>query len=239
MIFNSALYNPDLYGQNQKAKRPYNWVLINTKDENGKNRTVLLEVNPHKDNVEIVHGYFVNDKNLELIKKQAIREGDQILILPSEQSEEVGGLSFMDGHDDKLRFSLRQSYDDRLADWKKRNGFAPDEKPMDKPVRGQNESIGDFMVRMADYATDDEYRKARDQYKQEMDKWKGAPKASDYDLSVDLDGMAGKLTAIASAMLNQRSFDRQTIDGITDMVKTMLALGWGDRMTRGKIGNQQ
>lgn len=92
-IFNAALYNPDLYGQNQKTKRPYNWVLINTKDEEGKNRTVLLEVNPNKDNVEIVHWYFVNDKNLELIKKQAIREGDQILILPSEKSEEVGGLS--------------------------------------------------------------------------------------------------------------------------------------------------
>ena len=189
-------------------------------------------------------------------------------------------LQINSGESDK-KFSLRQSYDDRLSDWKKRNGLAPDEKPMDKPVRGQNESIGDFMVRMADYAknaalwktaprpsgyrealeqwkkdngipadefrpaiprkadyaTDDEYQKARDQYKQEMDKWKGAPKASDYDLSVDLDNMAGKLTAVRSAMLNQRSFDRQTIDGITDMVKTMLALGWGDRMTRGKIGN--
>lgn len=93
VIFKSALYNPDLYGQNQKKTRPYNWVLINTKDENGNNRTVLLEVNPNKDNVEIVHWHFVNDKNLGLIKKQAIREGDQVLILPSEQSEEVGGLS--------------------------------------------------------------------------------------------------------------------------------------------------
>ena len=93
IIFKSALYNPDLYGQNQKKTRPYNWVLINTKDEKGNNRTVLLEVNPNKDNVEIVHWHFVNDKNLGLIKKQAIREGDQVLILPSEQSEEVGGLS--------------------------------------------------------------------------------------------------------------------------------------------------
>lgn len=93
VIFKSALYNPDLYGQNQKKTRPYNWVLINTKDEEGNNRTILLEVNPNKDNVEIVHWHFVNDKNLGLIKKQAIREGDQVLILPSEQSEEVGGLS--------------------------------------------------------------------------------------------------------------------------------------------------
>ena len=92
-IFKSALYNADLYGQNQKKTRPYNWVLINTKDEKGKNRTLLLEVNPNKDNVEVVHWYYVNDKNLELIKKQAIREGDQVLILPSDNSEEVGGLS--------------------------------------------------------------------------------------------------------------------------------------------------
>ena len=92
-ILFSALYNADLYGQNQKAKRPYNWVVINTKDEKGHNRIVLLEINPSKNAVEIVHWHYVNDKNLELIKKQAIREGGQVLILPSENSEEVGGLS--------------------------------------------------------------------------------------------------------------------------------------------------
>nr|CAI9751833.1 DarB-like antirestriction [Caudoviricetes sp.] len=187
----------------------------------------------------------------------------------------------MSKEDDHNKFSLRQSYDDRLSDWKKRNGLAPDEKPMDKPQRLPNESIGDYMVRMAnyaknqalwktaprpsgymealekwkqdngipadeyrpsiprkaDYATEAEYLQARDKYKQEMDKWKGAPKASDYDLSVDLDQLSSKLTAINAAMINQRSFDRQTIDGITEMVKMMLALGWGDNMTRGKIGN--
>ena len=31
-ILQSALYNANLYGQNQKAKRPYNWVVINKKD---------------------------------------------------------------------------------------------------------------------------------------------------------------------------------------------------------------
>lgn len=92
-ILFSALYNADLYGQNQKAKRPYNWVVINTKDEKGHNRIVLLEINPSKNAVEIVHWHYVNDKNLGLIKKQAIREGGQVLILPSENSEEVGGLS--------------------------------------------------------------------------------------------------------------------------------------------------
>ena len=91
-IFKSALYNPDLYGQNQKKTRPYNWVLINTKDEKGNNRTVLLEVNPNKDNVEIVHWHFVDERGLEKIKKQADREDGQLLILPSDK-EEVGALS--------------------------------------------------------------------------------------------------------------------------------------------------
>lgn len=92
VIFKSALYNPDLYGQNQKKTRPYNWVLINTKDEKGNNRTVLLEVNPNKDNVEIVHWHFVDERGLEKIKKQADREDGQLLILPSDK-EEVGALS--------------------------------------------------------------------------------------------------------------------------------------------------
>ena len=68
-IFKSALYNPDLYGQNQKKTRPYNWVLINTKDEKGNNRTVLLEVNPNKVNVEIVHWHFIDERGLKKNKK--------------------------------------------------------------------------------------------------------------------------------------------------------------------------
>ena len=136
-IFKAALYNPDLYGQNQKTKRPYNWVLINTKDEKGKNRTILLEVNPNKDNVEIVHWYYVNDKNLELIKKQAIREGDQVLILPSEKSEEVGGLSNLTDNlsaakinnssetskKNGEKFSLRDEKDKIISDAKKNGTY--------------------------------------------------------------------------------------------------------------------
>ena len=92
IIFKSALYNPDLYGQNQKKTRPYNWVLINTKDEKGNNRTVLLEVNPNKDNVEIVHWHFIDERGLKKIRKQVDREDGQLLILPSDK-EEVGALS--------------------------------------------------------------------------------------------------------------------------------------------------
>ena len=91
-ILHSALYNPDLYGQNQKAKRPYNWVVINTKDEKGHNRTVLLEISPNKDNIEIVHWHYVDERGLEKIKRQAEREDGQLLILPSAK-EEAGALS--------------------------------------------------------------------------------------------------------------------------------------------------
>ena len=92
-ILKAALYNPNLYGQNQKAKRPYNWVVINTKDKEGKNRLVLIELSPEKENAEIVHWYYLRDESLETIKRQAEREGGHILILPSESSEEAGGLS--------------------------------------------------------------------------------------------------------------------------------------------------
>ena len=90
-ILFSALYNPSLYGQNRKTTKPHNWVVISTKNTEGKNRLVLLEVNNTKDNVEIVHWHYVRDTALETIKRQAEREGGQILILPSE--EEAGGLS--------------------------------------------------------------------------------------------------------------------------------------------------
>ena len=92
-ILKSALYTPDLYGQNQKAKRPYNWVVVNTKDEEGHNRIVLLEVNNNKYNVEIVHWHYLDDRGIEKIKRQALREDGQLLILPSAETEEVGALS--------------------------------------------------------------------------------------------------------------------------------------------------
>ena len=92
-ILQSALYNANLYGQNQKAKRPYNWVVINTKDKEGNNRLVLIELSSEKENAEIVHWYYLRDESLETIKRQAEREGGHILILPSEGSEEAGGLS--------------------------------------------------------------------------------------------------------------------------------------------------
>ena len=92
-ILKAALYTPTLYGQNQKTKRPYNWVLIKTRDAEGENRVVLLEVNENKDNVEIVHWHYLDNRGIEKIKRQAVREDGHLLILPSEDPEEAGALS--------------------------------------------------------------------------------------------------------------------------------------------------
>ena len=79
-ILINTLYSPDLYGQNQKITRPYNWILIHLADTN---TAVLVEVNENKDNVEIVNWHYINDDAIERKKKQAIREGGLILTLES------------------------------------------------------------------------------------------------------------------------------------------------------------
>lgn len=92
-ILNAALYNPNFFGQNQKTKKPHNWILINLTEGEGKNRFVLLEVNVNKENVEIVHWHYGDNRAVEKAKRQAEREDGQLLILPSVISEEAGALS--------------------------------------------------------------------------------------------------------------------------------------------------
>lgn len=75
-ILAETLFNPNLYGQNQKATRPYNWILIHLAD---KHSAVIVEVNQGKDFVEIVNWHYLNDATLEQKKNQAIREGGLIL----------------------------------------------------------------------------------------------------------------------------------------------------------------
>ena len=92
-ILHDVLYNPNLYGQNQKVSRPYNWILVHLAD---KNSSVILEVNPTKENLEIVNWHYLNGRQLEQKKRQAEREGGRILTL--QELNAVGntshGLSF-------------------------------------------------------------------------------------------------------------------------------------------------
>lgn len=92
-ILNEVLYNPNLYGQNQKGSRPYNWIMVHLSD---KNSAVVLEVNPTKEYLEIVNWHYLKGRQLEQKKRQAEREGGRILTL--QESNAAGdtsqGLSF-------------------------------------------------------------------------------------------------------------------------------------------------
>ena len=85
-----VLYNPNLYGQNQKATRPYNWILVHLAD---KNEAVIVEVNYNKDNIEIVNWHYLTDKTLEQKKRQAVKEGSLILTLESAAGNTLNELS--------------------------------------------------------------------------------------------------------------------------------------------------
>lgn len=89
-ILLEALYKPTMYGQNQKTKRPYNWILIHNAV---KHSSVVLEVNHNKDNVEIVNWHYLEDDTLEQKKRQAINEGGLILTLESAAGNTINGLS--------------------------------------------------------------------------------------------------------------------------------------------------
>ena len=77
-ILKSALYNTDLVGQTQPTKKPLHWVAIKLDD---KSPIVILEVNDRKDNTEIVGWYTLDERNLERIKRQANKDGGELIVL--------------------------------------------------------------------------------------------------------------------------------------------------------------
>ena len=103
-ILGDALYNPDIVGQSQPSTKKTHWVAIKV-DE--KSPITILEVNDGKDNVEVVGWYTLDACNLERIKRQAEREGGELLVLspkdkveslptptsglPTDKGSEVGG----------------------------------------------------------------------------------------------------------------------------------------------------
>ena len=89
-ILSHVLYNPNLYGQNQKTTRPYNWILVHLAN---KNKAVVVEVNDNKDNIEIVNWHYLTDKTLEQKKRQAVKEGSLILTLESAAGNTLNDLS--------------------------------------------------------------------------------------------------------------------------------------------------
>lgn len=88
-ILNDALYNTDLVGHTQPTKKPNHWVAIKLDD---KSPITVLEVNDNKDNVEVVGWYTLDERNLGRIKRQAERNGGELIML-TPKDDKVESLS--------------------------------------------------------------------------------------------------------------------------------------------------
>ena len=115
-------------------------------------------------------------------------------------------------------------FQDALDKWKADNGLSPDAYP---PVRPHREN----------YSTEIGYAEDLEEYNKKKELWKSAPKPKDFDLSVDLEDMNKQLRNIRRAVLNQKNYDQRTVKAVSDLVRKMLNIGWGDGLSRGKIGN--
>lgn len=114
-------------------------------------------------------------------------------------------------------------FQDALDKWKADNGLSPDVYP---PVRPHREN----------YSTEIGYAEDLEEYNNKKELWKSAPKPKDFDLSVDLEDMNKQLRNIRRAVLNQKNYDQRTIKAVSDLVRKMLNIGWGDGLSRGKVG---
>lgn len=115
-------------------------------------------------------------------------------------------------------------FQDALEKWKADNGLSPDAYP---PVRPHREN----------YSTEIGYAEDLEEYNKKKELWKSAPKPKDFDLSVDLEDMNKQLRNIRRAVLNQKNYDQRTVKAVSDLVRKMLNIGWGDGLSRGKVGN--
>ena len=115
-------------------------------------------------------------------------------------------------------------FQDALDKWKADNGLSPDAYP---PVRPHREN----------YLTEIGYTEDLEEYNKKKELWKSAPKPKDFDLSVDLEDMNKQLRNIRRAVLNQKNYDQRTVKAVSDLVRKMLNIGWGDGLSRGKVGN--
>lgn len=118
----------------------------------------------------------------------------------------------------------KTGFQDALDKWKADNGLSPDAYP---PVRPHREN----------YSTEIGYAEDLEEYKKKKELWKSAPKPKDFDLSVDLEDMNKQLRNIRRAVLNQKNYDQRTVKAVSDLVRKMLNIGWGDGLSRGKVGN--
>ncbi len=82
IILQFSLYSTHLYGKNQAKQRPYNWSLISILSD--RITKIVVEVDVNKMFCEIIGWHYLKNNTLQKLKRQAAKEGGQILKLSTE-----------------------------------------------------------------------------------------------------------------------------------------------------------
>lgn len=216
--------------------------------KNVKNNRKLLDVVTYNDNGEVIplsqrfdpsksdtrfslRGSTPYDKQMEeWMEKNHLEKG----AVPMEKPIMGEGENIFDYANRMVEWTRNQNlwktapkqtgFQDALEKWKADNGLFPDAYP---PVRPHREN----------YSTEIGYAEDLEEYNKKKELWKSAPKPKDFDLSVDLEDMNKQLRNIRRAVLNQKNYDQRTVKAVSDLVRKMLNIGWGDGLSRGKVGN--
>lgn len=216
--------------------------------KNVKNNRKLLDVVTYNDNGEVIplsqrfdpsksdtrfslRGSTPYDKQMEeWMEKNHLEKG----AVPMEKPIMGEGENIFDYANRMVEWTRNQNlwktapkqtgFQDALEKWKADNGLSPDAYP---PVRPNREN----------YSTEIGYAEDLEKYNKKKELWKSAPKPKDFDLSVDLEDMNKQLRNIRRAVLNQKNYDQRTVKAVSDLVRKMLNIGWGDGLSRGKVGN--
>lgn len=77
-VLTLALTKTSIVIHDKPKSKPYYWILVHEGKNN--NAIVTLDVDPRKNNIEVVGWRKVRDRSVNQIKNRAIREGGQILI---------------------------------------------------------------------------------------------------------------------------------------------------------------
>lgn len=158
------------------------------------------------------------EKDATPMKKPVMKEGENIFDYANRMVEWTRNQNLW-------KTAPKQTgFQEALDKWKADNGIAPGAYPPVHPI-------------YEDFQDSDDYNQAVAEYRKEKEVWKTAPKPKDFDLSVDLDDINKQLRNIRRAVLNQKNYDQRTVKAVSDLVRKMLNIGWGDGLSRGKVGN--
>lgn len=198
----------------------YNYVIFDENNANivGNTKFSLRGSTPYDKQMEEWKEKNHLDKDAAPMEKPVMQEGENIFDYANRMVEWTRNQNLW-------KTAPKQTgFQDALDKWKADNGLSPDAYP---PVRPHREY----------YSSEIGYAEDLEEYNKKKELWKSAPKPKDFDLSVDLEDMNKQLRNIRRAVLNQKNYDQRTVKAVSDLVRKMLNIGWGDGLSRGKVGN--